>query len=85
MILINHVSKWYGDVQVLDDCCQSLNKGDVAVLCGPAGAGKSTFVQTINGLERFQRGKIKVGAGTLRPGRRVAAEHRGGVSNLKME
>jgi glutamate/aspartate transport system ATP-binding protein len=76
MIQINHLSKWYGDVQVLDDCNLSLNRGDVAVLCGPAGAGKSTFIKTINGLEGFQRGEITVGARTLKPGRRVAPEHR---------
>ncbi|CAB3767124.1 amino acid ABC transporter ATP-binding protein [Paraburkholderia solisilvae] len=76
MIRINHLSKWYGDVQVLDDCCLSLDKGEVAVLCGPAGAGKSTFVKTINGLEGFQRGEITIGKRTLQPGRRVAREHR---------
>ncbi|CAB3751806.1 amino acid ABC transporter ATP-binding protein [Paraburkholderia humisilvae] len=76
MIRIDHLSKWYGDVQVLDDCCMSLDKGDVAVLCGPAGAGKSTFIKTINGIEAFQRGEITVGARTLQPGRRAAPEHR---------
>ncbi|MFC0396876.1 amino acid ABC transporter ATP-binding protein [Paraburkholderia rhizosphaerae] len=76
MIRIDHLSKWYGDTLVLDDCCMSLDKGAVAVLCGPAGAGKSTFIKTINGIEGFQRGEITIGARTLRPGRRVAPEHR---------
>ena len=31
MIEIKNVSKWYGPVQVLNDCSVSINKGDVAV------------------------------------------------------
>jgi glutamate/aspartate transport system ATP-binding protein len=76
MIQISHLSKWYGDAQVLDDCCLSLNRGEVAVLCGPKGAGKSTLIKTINGIEGFQRGEITVGGRTLKPGGRVAPRHR---------
>jgi glutamate/aspartate transport system ATP-binding protein len=76
MIQISHLSKWYGDVPALDDCSLSLKRGEVAVLCGPTGAGKSTLIKTINGIEGFQRGEITVGTRTLKPGRRVASEHR---------
>ncbi len=34
MIEINNVSKWYGPVQVLQDCSVTINKGDVVVVCG---------------------------------------------------
>ena len=60
MIEIKNVSKWYGPVQVLNDCTVSINKGDVVVVCGPSGSGKSTLIKTVNGLEPFQKGEISV-------------------------
>ncbi|MCE2774211.1 MAG: amino acid ABC transporter ATP-binding protein [Limnohabitans sp.] len=60
MIEIKQVSKWYGPVQVLNDCSVSIHKGDVVVVCGPSGSGKSTLIKTVNGLEPFQQGEIFV-------------------------
>eukprot|EP01031_Cornospumella_fuschlensis_P028772 gene28772-34736_t len=60
MIEIKNVSKWYGPVQVLNDCSVSINKGDVVVVCGPSGSGKSTLIKTVNALEPFQKGEITV-------------------------
>ena len=60
MIEIKNVSKWYGPVQVLNDCSVSINKGDVVVVCGPSGSGKSTLIKTVNGLEPFQKGELLV-------------------------
>jgi glutamate/aspartate transport system ATP-binding protein len=60
MIEIKNVSKWYGPVQVLNNCSVSIQKGDVVVVCGPSGSGKSTLIKTVNGLEPFQKGEILV-------------------------
>ncbi len=60
MIEIKNVSKWYGPVQLLNDCSVSINKGDVVVVCGPSGSGKSTLIKTVNGLEPVQQGSIHV-------------------------
>ena len=60
MIEIKNVSKWYGPVQVLQDCSVSIDKGDVVVVCGPSGSGKSTLIKTVNALEPFQKGEITV-------------------------
>ena len=60
MIQIKNVSKWYGPVQVLNNCSVSINKGDVVVVCGPSGSGKSTLIKTVNALEPFQKGEIFV-------------------------
>ncbi len=60
MIEIKNVSKWYGQVQVLNDCSVAVNKGDVVVVCGPSGSGKSTLIKTVNGLEPVQKGEIFV-------------------------
>jgi glutamate/aspartate transport system ATP-binding protein len=60
MIEIDKVSKWYGAFQVLDDCSTRVARGDVVVVCGPSGSGKSTLIKTVNGLEPFQQGRIRV-------------------------
>ncbi len=60
MIEIKNVSKWYGPVQVLNNCSVNINKGDVVVVCGPSGSGKSTLIKTVNGLEPIQQGEIFV-------------------------
>jgi glutamate/aspartate transport system ATP-binding protein len=58
MIELKNVSKWYGPVQVLNDCSVTISKGEVVVVCGPSGSGKSTLIKTINALEPFQKGEI---------------------------
>jgi glutamate/aspartate transport system ATP-binding protein len=60
MIAIEHVSKWYGEFQVLKDCSTGVAKGEVVVVCGPSGSGKSTLIKCVNGLEPFQKGEIVV-------------------------
>ena len=60
MIEIKNVSKWYGPVQVLNECSVSIAKGDVVVVCGPSGSGKSTLIKTVNALEPIQKGDIVV-------------------------
>jgi glutamate/aspartate transport system ATP-binding protein len=60
MIDINHVSKWYGNFQVLKDCTTQVKEGEVVVICGPSGSGKSTLIKCINALEPFQEGTILV-------------------------
>jgi glutamate/aspartate transport system ATP-binding protein len=60
MIELKHVSKWYGDFQVLSDCSTRVEKGEVVVVCGPSGSGKSTLIKCVNGLEPFQQGEIFV-------------------------
>src|SRR5262245_22219186 len=60
MIDIRGASKWYGPVQVLNECTARIDKGDVVVVCGPSGSGKSTLIKTVNGLEPIQKGEIFV-------------------------
>ena len=60
MIEIKNVSKWYGTMQVLNDCSAHIHKGEVVVVCGPSGSGKSTLIKTVNGLEQIQKGEITV-------------------------
>jgi glutamate/aspartate transport system ATP-binding protein len=65
MIEIKNVSKWYGPVQVLNNCSVTIAKSDVVVVCGPSGSGKSTLIKTVNGLEPIQQGEILVNGTSL--------------------
>ena len=60
MIELRHISKWYGQFQVLTDCSTTVHRGEVVVICGPSGSGKSTLIKTINALEPFQEGELTV-------------------------
>ena len=58
MITLKNVSKWYGHFQVLTDCSTEVKKGEVVVIIGASGSGKSTFLRTLNLLEVPSSGKI---------------------------
>jgi general L-amino acid transport system ATP-binding protein len=60
IIVYDHVSKWFGDFQVLRDVSVRIRRREVVVIIGPSGSGKSTFIRTINRLEDHQRGRIIV-------------------------
>ena len=59
MIEVEKLHKWFGDFHVLQDISESVDKGEVLVICGPSGSGKSTFIRCINRLEEYQRGTIR--------------------------
>ncbi|HNU11957.1 MAG TPA: amino acid ABC transporter ATP-binding protein [Rubrivivax sp.] len=65
MIEIEHLSKWYGTFQVLNDCTTRVRKGEVVVVCGPSGSGKSTLIKCVNALEPFQKGQIRIDGAVL--------------------
>ncbi|WP_284710777.1 amino acid ABC transporter ATP-binding protein [Desulfovibrio aminophilus] len=58
MIEIQKLQKWYGDFHVLRGVTESVDKGEVLVICGPSGSGKSTFIRCVNRLEDYQQGTI---------------------------
>ena len=60
MIVVEKVSKSYGTQRVLVDCSLRVERGEIVVVCGPSGSGKSTLIKCINGLERFDAGRIIV-------------------------
>ncbi len=60
MVIADHVSKSFGDNLVLKDITLSVEKGEVVVIIGASGSGKTTFIRCINGLEKVSSGKIFV-------------------------
>lgn len=65
MILIRELHKRFGTSDVLRGVSLQVARGEVSVLLGPSGGGKSTLLRTINGLESFDRGEIVVDELTL--------------------
>ena len=60
IIVVENMSKWFGDFQVLKNISVNVKRQEVVVIIGPSGSGKSTFIRTINRLEEHQRGTIIV-------------------------
>lgn len=58
VIDIQHLSKSYGDHEVLKDIDFSVNKGEVVCIIGSSGSGKSTLLRCINLLEKPNDGQI---------------------------
>jgi polar amino acid transport system ATP-binding protein len=54
------VHKRFGSVEVLRGVDMNVNAGEVRVLLGASGAGKSTFLRCINHLETIDKGEIWV-------------------------
>ena len=54
------VQKWFGNNHVLADIDLSVATGEVLVVVGPSGLGKSTLIRCINGLEAVQAGTVVV-------------------------
>ena len=60
IIVARDVHKWFGQLHVLRGIDMSVDAGEVVVIFGASGSGKSTFIRTINRLEEHQRGQIIV-------------------------
>ncbi|MEO6058816.1 MAG: amino acid ABC transporter ATP-binding protein [Candidatus Limnocylindria bacterium] len=60
IIVCRDVHKWFGELHVLKGINLTVQAGEVVVIFGASGSGKSTFIRTINRLEEHQKGQIIV-------------------------
>ena len=60
MIKISQLSKEFSGQKVLDNLSLEIQKGEVIALIGSSGAGKSTFLRSLNYLEQPDSGRIKI-------------------------
>ena len=58
MLELKNIYKKYESKVVLDDVSLSMKKGEVAILLGRSGVGKSTLLRVLNGLDHFDSGEI---------------------------
>jgi polar amino acid transport system ATP-binding protein len=54
------VYKSFGDLEILKGISLQVRRGEVVVLIGASGSGKTTFIRCINLLEDIQSGRIRV-------------------------
>ena len=79
LVVLDHVSKRFGDLQVLHDINLTLRQGEVLVIIGPSGGGKSTLCRTINRLEPIDSGTILFDGKPIPVEGRELASHRADV------
>ncbi|MEQ8442705.1 MAG: ABC transporter ATP-binding protein [Alphaproteobacteria bacterium] len=59
-VIMQNVSKSFGATVAVDDVTMSVGDGDFVVLLGPTGAGKTTTLRLISGLEAPDGGDILI-------------------------
>lgn len=65
MLVISNVHKTFSDKTVLHNISLSIAHGEIAVLLGPSGVGKSTLLRVLNNLESIDSGTITLDGNIL--------------------
>lgn len=65
VIKIEHLSKSFGNLEVIKDISFSVHKGEVLGIIGSSGSGKSTLLRCITQLEDVSKGTIRICGDTL--------------------
>lgn len=65
LIEIKNIGVAYGEAQVVWDVSMFVREGDIVALIGANGAGKSSILKTICGLNRLKEGAIEYDGGLL--------------------
>ena len=58
LLKIENLKKSFGKLNVLNGISTEIAKGEVVVMIGPSGGGKSTFLRCMNLLEQPTEGRI---------------------------
>ena len=58
LLVVNNVSAFYGQIQVLWDICLKIDEAEILALVGANGAGKSTLLHVISGVKTPSSGTI---------------------------
>ncbi len=58
MISVKNLNKSFGELHILKDINETIEKGEKVVIVGPSGSGKSTFLRCLNLMEMPTSGEI---------------------------
>ncbi len=59
MLTLRGIDLFYGDAQALDDVALEVAEGEIVAIVGANGAGKTSLIRTIAGMQRPSRGTIR--------------------------
>jgi len=59
-VVLEHLSKSFGQEHALVDMNMEIDDGSFVVLLGPTGAGKTTTLRLISGLEKIDKGTVSI-------------------------
>jgi branched-chain amino acid transport system ATP-binding protein len=59
LLAVRGVKSFYGNIMALKGVAVDVHEGEIVTLIGANGAGKSTTLRSIQGINRPKRGKIK--------------------------
>jgi multiple sugar transport system ATP-binding protein len=65
-IVLQNITKSFGSVKALDDVSMTVPDGSFVVLLGPTGAGKTTTLRVVSGLEKPDSGDVLIGGKSMR-------------------
>jgi simple sugar transport system ATP-binding protein len=60
IVRMEHIHKWYGRVQALNDVTFVVHEREIVGLLGDNGAGKSTLIKVLSGVEQATSGDIYI-------------------------
>ena len=60
MLVINHLTKSYGEKKAVDDLSLHINPGEIYGFIGHNGAGKTTTLKSVVGILQFDQGEILI-------------------------
>jgi branched-chain amino acid transport system ATP-binding protein len=56
---VEHLHLFYGDAQALDDVSLTIDAGELVAIIGANGAGKSSLIRSVAGIEKPRSGRIR--------------------------
>lgn len=65
-VQMEHVTKYYGGIQAVDDVCLEVRRGTIHALMGENGAGKSTLMKMLCGIVGIDAGVVKLNGEPVR-------------------
>ena len=66
MLVIEHLTKIYGEKKAVDDLSLHIRPGEIYGFIGHNGAGKTTTLKSVAGIAQFDAGEIRIGGDSVR-------------------
>ncbi len=77
MIEVLNLTKSYGEKVLFKDLSFTVEKGEILVIVGPNGVGKSTLLKVVAGLVRADGGEVRINGEVVEGKKYVPPERRG--------